>query len=167
MKAVLVAGLFLFSEISCRTCYWDSDCAQTDDCCINEKCRSQSTCQTVRYDYPRNNFQTCVANSDCISGCCHAQYCTMLDACNEDALSAGSPLFVSLILLGLLTFILGIFYAKDTFKRRMRRRQLQAPSHFNKNTEHLTERLSNRTIEESEDAGRSSFAESLVDNDFS
>ena len=91
----------------------------------------------------------------------------MLDACNEDALSAGSPLFVSLILLGLLTFILGIFYAKDTFKRRMRRRQLQAPSHFNKNTEHLTERLSNRTIEESEDAGRSSFAESLVDNDFS
>lgn len=94
-----------------KSCYWDSDCAASQSqCCIGGHCRSQNSCIALR-DYPLPNFQACYSHGDCVSGCCHNNFCSWDDTCN--ASSAAMPLVIFLVAVGILTLGLLAVLVRD------------------------------------------------------
>jgi hypothetical protein len=100
--------LFFIPIILGKSCYWDSDC-DLSQCCIDDRCRSSSSCKSIRGKYPRDDFQLCQSNEDCLSGCCHGHYCILEDACTE-MISFSNPIFIILIVIVCILLILIIWY---------------------------------------------------------
>lgn len=119
LAVVLLASYLLSAQgAPAKTCYWDSDCSHTAaQCCIGMRCRSSNSCAALR-DYPLPNFQACFSHGDCVSGCCHNNYCSWEDTCN--ASSAAMPLVVFLVAVGMLTVgLLGVL-VRDILTRKRR-----------------------------------------------
>lgn len=116
MKGYCVSLLTLLLSIGVSegakpiSCYWDSDCPVAPECCIAGHCRSQSSCQVLR-SYPAPNYSDCLTQSDCDSGCCHNNICSMSETCNTT--STALPLILFLVLLALVAAAFVSIYIKD------------------------------------------------------
>ena len=110
---ITILLLFINAALS-LDCFWDSECnSGSTRCCVNNQCLDSDSCRRIR-TYPKENFQVCYVNSDCVSGCCHNNFCTMIDTCNSgDSLV---PLVFFLVVLGLALFLLLFILIKDVLK---------------------------------------------------
>lgn len=108
MLKIISLLCILFPLLFGKSCYWDSDC-DISQCCIDDRCRSSSSCKSIRGKYPRDNFYLCNTNEDCLSGCCHGHYCTLNDACTE-LISFSNPIFIILIAVVCILVAISIWY---------------------------------------------------------
>jgi hypothetical protein len=125
---VLLAACLLVLSVNAAprptSCYWDIDCsASHSECCVGNRCRSENSCQVLRA-YPLPNFQACFKQTDCQSGCCHNNFCTMAETC--DVSDATTPLILFLVVVAAITALFLSALIKDVIMHRRKRAMEEA-----------------------------------------
>ncbi|CDW78171.1 UNKNOWN [Stylonychia lemnae] len=129
MIVAAVLSLNLFTSASAQesdelgpSCYFDSDCNDYG-CCSNDHCVKNSVCRKLRA-YPKESFQTCYVNNDCISECCHNNFCTLQDTC--DSSDTAIPMAIFMVIIGFIMIFLMVFFIRDVLLFRKNKRVQKA-----------------------------------------